>query len=144
MPATAADAPRPLGREGIPCPDTSSLPPTIFLLAFVPGQTQGTRWIARDGAVTTIRSKTVRFVTFEDTQDFANAHDITRNGVTRFVIENLTYTTTKEEVRQLFEPSGEVECINLMTDCVMMEPSFKMYDQCHPTGNDKSLHADRA
>ena len=74
MPAAAADAPRPLGREGILCPDT----------------------------------------------------------------------TTKEEVRQLFEPSGEVECINLMTDCVMMEPSFKMYDQCHPTGNDKSLHADRA
>jgi RNA recognition motif-containing protein len=104
----------------------------------------GTRWIARDGAVTTIRSKVVRFVTFEDAQDFANAHDITRNGVTRFVIENLTYTTTKEEVRQLFEPSGEVECINLITDCVMMEPSFKMYDRCHPTGNDKSLHADRA
>jgi hypothetical protein len=47
-------------------------------------------------------------VTFEDAQDFANAHDITRNGVTRFVIETLTYTTTKEEVRQLFEPSGEV------------------------------------
>ena len=115
-----------------------------ILAGLRPRADPGTRWIARDGAVTTIRSKTVRFVTFEDTQDFANAHDITRNGVTRFVIENLTYTTTKEEVRQLFEPSGEVECINLMTDCVMMEPSFKMYDQCHPTGNDKSLHADRA
>src|SRR4029450_143570 len=115
-----------------------------ILAGLRPRADPGTRWIARDGAVTTIRSKTVRFVTFEDTQDFANAHDITRNGVTRFVIENLTYTTTKEEVRQLFEPSGEVECINLITDCVMMEPSFKMYDQCHPTGNDKSLHADRA
>jgi len=120
-------------------------PPSHDILAGLgPRADPGTRWIARDGAVTTIRSKTVRFVTFEDTQDFANAHDITRNGVTRFVIENLTYTTTKEEVRQLFEPSGEVECINLITDCVMMEPSFKMYDQCHPTGNDKSLHADRA
>jgi hypothetical protein len=115
-----------------------------ILAGLRPRADPGTRWLARDGAVTTIRSKAVRFVTFEDTQDFANAHDITRNGVTRFVIENLTYTTTKEEVRQLFEPSGEVECINLMTDCVMMEPSFKMYDQCHPTGNDKSLHADRA
>jgi RNA recognition motif-containing protein len=115
-----------------------------ILAGLRPRADPGTRWIARDGAVTTIRSKTMRFVTFEDTQDFANAHDITRNGVTRFVIENLTYTTTKEEVRQLFEPSGEVECINLITDCVMMEPSFKMYDQCHPTGNDKSLHADRA
>ena len=115
-----------------------------ILAGLRPRADPGTRWIARDGAVTTIRSKAVRFVTFEDAQDFANAHDITRNEVTRFVIENLTYTTTKEEVRQLFEPSGEVECINLMTDCVMMEPSFKMYDQCHPTGNDKSLHADRA
>jgi RNA recognition motif. (a.k.a. RRM, RBD, or RNP domain) len=115
-----------------------------ILAGLRPRADPGTRWLARDGAVTTIRSKAVRFVTFEDTQDFANAHDITRNGVTRFVIENFTYTTTKEEVRQLFEPSGEVECINLMTDCVMMEPSFKMYDQCHPTGNDKSLHADRA
>lgn len=115
-----------------------------ILAGLRPRADPGTRWIARDGAVTTIRSKAVRFVTFEDTQDLANAHDITRNGVTRFVIGNLTYTTTKEEVRQLFEPSGEVECINLMTDCVMMEPSFKMYDQCHPTGNDKSLHADRA
>ena len=120
-------------------------PPSHDILAGLrPRADPGTRWIARDGAVTTIRSKAVRFVTFEDAQDFANAHDITRNGVTRFVIENLTYTTTKEEVRQLFEPSGEVECINLMTDCVMMEPSFKMYAQCHPTGNDKSLHADRA
>jgi len=115
-----------------------------ILAGLRPRADPGTRWIARDGAVTTIRSKAVRFVTFEDAQDFANAYDITRNEVTRFVIENLTYTTTKEEVRQLFEPSGEVECINLMTDCVMMEPSFKMYDQCHPTGNDKSLHADRA
>ena len=120
-------------------------PPSHDILAGLrPRADPGTRWIARDGAVTTIRSKVVRFVTFEDTQDLANAHDITRNGGTHFVIGNLTYTTTKEEVRQLFESSGEVECINLMTDCVMMEPSFKMYDQCHPTGDDKSLHADRA
>jgi hypothetical protein len=104
----------------------------------------GTRWIARDGAVTTRRSKAARFVTFEDAQDGANAHDITRNGVTRCVIGHLTYTMTAEEVRQICEPSGEVERINFITDCVMMEPSFKMDDQCHPTGNDKSLRAGRA
>jgi RNA recognition motif len=67
-------------------------------------------------------------VTFEDAQYCANAHDITRNEVAHCVIGHLTYTTTEEEVRQLCEPSGEVERINLMTDRVMMEPSFTMYD----------------
>lgn len=120
-------------------------PPSHDMLAGLrPRADPGTRWIARDGAVTTIRSQAVRFVTCEDAQDFANAHDITRNGGTRFVIETLTYTTTQEEVRQLCEPSGEVVCINRMTDCVMMELSFQMDDQCHPTGNNKRLHADWA
>jgi RNA recognition motif. (a.k.a. RRM, RBD, or RNP domain) len=32
-------------------------------------------------------------------------------------IGNLTYTTTEEEIRQLFESSGAVERINLRSDC---------------------------
>ena len=48
-------------------------------------RTAGPRWITREGTVTTIRSKVVRFVTREAAQAFAEAHAITINGVTRSI-----------------------------------------------------------
>jgi hypothetical protein len=58
---------------------------TFYVISAGHRPTTGSRWITRAGTMTTSRSKAARFVTMQAAHDFAQAHAIKVNGITRSI-----------------------------------------------------------